>query len=62
MATKQTGIRFEEESLLKLKYIAWFDRTTVTDIIATETDAKIKDWEKTNGAITPKQIEDAKIK
>lgn len=62
METKQTGIRFPSDEHMKAKYIAWFDRTTVTDIVVDLVAQKIKDWEKKNGKITSAQIEQAKIK
>lgn len=54
-----TGIRFPEETLNKLKYIAWYERTTLTDRIIGIADEDINKWEKKNGAITPDQIKKA---
>lgn len=62
MAAKQLNFRIEEDILNKLKYIAWFDRDTITDTYINAVSEKIDKWEKKNGKITDEMIEKAKIK
>ena len=53
----------DEEQLNKLKYVAWFDRTTVTSIITEDAARRILRFEKENGSITAamiKKMEDSK--
>jgi len=57
--TTQTGLRFPDDLLNKLKYIAWFERETFTDKVISMTEAEIKSFEKKNGAITDDQIKKA---
>lgn len=48
-----TSMRFHEETLEKLKYIAWFERVTFTDTVVSMANDHIAKWEKKNGDITP---------
>jgi len=60
--TKQMSLRISTETMDKLKYIAWFDRESFTDLIIAMSEEKIKKFEKANGAITDELLEKAKIK
>jgi len=52
----QTGIRIPDDTLSKTKYIAWFERETLTDRLVNLLDADIARWEKKNSPITPEMI------
>lgn len=52
----QTGIRIPDDTLSKAKYIAWFERETLTDRLVNLLDADIVKWEKKSGTITPEMI------
>lgn len=63
MATSKKNVNFRQdvEIINKLAYIAWHDRETVTDIYNSLAEAHIKKWENKNGAITDKQLKEARI-
>ncbi len=58
MATDKTftGFKIPNEVLAKAKYIAWFERETLTAKIVDYLDSEILKFEKKNGAITDEQI------
>ena len=64
-ANKKIDVRqttyFNEEDLVKLKYIAWYDRRNFKDSLSEAVEDYLKKWEKGNGPITPKQLKDAGI-
>jgi len=60
--TTQTGIRIPDDTLGKAKYIAWFERETLTARLVELIDVDIAKWEKKNGAITPEMIAKATTK
>ena len=55
-------MRLPNDTLNKLKYIVWFERTTFTELMNKLSEAEIKKFEKANGEVTEKQLTDAKIK
>jgi len=60
---KQVPLKIEEATFDKLKYVAWFDRTTVTAMLTEDANKRIAKFEKEHGSITPamlKKMEDAK--
>lgn len=57
---KQTGIRFPSEVLDKMKYIAWFDRRTVTNTIVIACEEYINEWESANDPITKDKMKKVK--
>lgn len=57
-----TGFRIPEEMLGKAKYIAWFERETLTARVLALLEADIAKWEKKNGAITPELVAKAEKK
>lgn len=61
MATKQTGIRFNEDLLNKLKYAAWHERVTLTEYITGACEKAIATFEKKQGGITDKELKEARI-
>lgn len=62
MALKQLNFRVEEELVGKLKYIAWFDRESITDVYVKSTTEYIGRWEKKNGPITDELLKKAQKK
>lgn len=55
-------MRLPNDTLNKLKYIVWFERTTFTDLMNKLSEAEIKRFEKANGEITDVELSKAKIK
>lgn len=55
------SLRIEEGTANKLKYIAWHDRKSNTDIYKQAFESLISEWEKKNGAITEDQLKEARI-
>lgn len=58
-----TAFKMEESDLQKAKYVAWFERTTLTGIITDDLKKRITKFEKENGEITPvmiKKMEESK--
>lgn len=49
----QTGLRFPEELLEKIKYVAFMERRSITNTVLIGMEEFIKNWEVENGAITP---------
>jgi hypothetical protein len=62
MAKVLVGARAEEDTVLKLKYIAWQSRRSYATTVEIALEEHVLEWEKKNGPITAKLIEDAKIK
>lgn len=57
MATsKIIGFRIPDDIQGKAKYIAWFERQTLTDRVIELISSDIKKWENENGQITPDMI------
>lgn len=57
----QIIVRTEEDMQQKVKYIAWFKRKTMTEILTELIEKELKGFEKENGEITTKQLQDARI-
>lgn len=60
MKTKQIGFKVSEETAMKIKYVAWFEREPITGLHASIVEDRIKAFEAKNGPITPEQL--AKLK
>lgn len=55
------NMRMQTELANKLKYIAWHDRETLTEIIHAAGLRVVKDFEKKNGEISEADLKKAKI-
>jgi pullulanase/glycogen debranching enzyme len=51
-----TGFKIPDNTLAKVKYIAWHDRVTLTDMVVKHFENDIAEFEKKNGAITDEQL------
>lgn len=58
--TVQTGLRFPEELLNKIKYIANKDRRSINNTVIIGMEEYVSDWEAQNEAITTAQVKKAK--
>ncbi len=56
MSTKQVSMRLDDEIISKLKYVAWYERETITDVYTTLAEDRIKAFEAKNGPITAEQL------
>lgn len=56
--TKQTGIRFPESLMGKLKYIAMKDRRTFTNALIIMVEDGIAKWEAENGQISERDVDE----
>lgn len=66
MDKKQTAVRFTPDTTIKLKYMVWFNKPdnkeeTITSIVERAVIAEIEKFEKANGAITDKELKEARI-
>lgn len=63
MAKALSNFKMEESELQKAKYVAWFERASLTGMITEDLKKRIAKFEKDNGAITAamlKKMEDSK--
>ena len=60
---KLVPFKMDEDQLKKAKYLAWYERTTLTGVITEDLTKRINKFEKEHGEITAamiKKMEDTK--
>jgi malonyl CoA-acyl carrier protein transacylase len=60
--TKHTALRFPIDTFEKLKYIAWYNRDSFSNVVLTGAEDQIKKFEKANGTITDSQLKELEKK
>lgn len=55
-AKEMTGFKMDIDRLNKARYVAWYERTSLTALITEDLNKRVDGWEKKNGEITEAMI------